>query len=362
MRILITGNMGYIGPSVVRTLRSAYPSAELIGYDAGYMAHCLTGAHFLPERLLDRQIFGDVRDLPEDALRGVDAVIHLAAVSNDPMGKAYEAVTEEVNYRASVRLAQLAKTAGVRAFVFASSCSVYGYAEGGARSERAELNPLTAYARSKINTEKDIEPLAGRDFVITSLRFPTACGMSERLRLDLVLNDFVASAVASGRIQILSDGTPWRPLININDMARSMAWALERPADAGGAFLAVNVGRNEWNFQIRELADAVAKQIPGVEVDVNTEAAPDKRSYQVDFSLYAELAPDHLPQYSVEDSVAGLHEGLRQMGFADAAFRESQLIRLRVLGGLRDSGHLDDDLRWSRPPATAMVHKLVRTA
>ncbi len=362
MRILITGNMGYVGPSVVRSLRAAYPQAELVGFDAGYMAHCLTGVSFLPERLLDRQLFGDVRDISEEVLEGVDAVIHLAAVSNDPMGKAYEAVTEEVNYRASVRLARLAKAAGASAFVFASSCSVYGYAEGGARSEQADLNPLTAYARSKINTEQDIAPLAGDDFVITSLRFPTACGMSERLRLDLVLNDFVAAAVATGRIQILSDGTPWRPLININDMARSMLWGIEREAGHGGAFLAVNVGRNEWNFQIRDLAQAVARHIPGVEVDVNTDAAPDKRSYRVDFSLYASLAPNHLPQYSIEDSIAGLYEGLRRMGFADAGFRESDLMRLRVLGALRDAGHLDSELRWRSREDAAVQAPLVKSA
>lgn len=347
MKILVTGNMGYVGPEVLRRFRANFPGARLIGVDLGYFGHCLTGVEALPERYLDVQHLGDVRDVPESLLHGIDAVVHLAAISNDPMGKAFEEVTREVNFRASARLASLARAAGVRAFVFASSCSMYGFAEGTPRTENSPLNPLTAYARSKIETEKVIEDLASEKFVTTSLRFPTACGASDRLRLDLVLNDFVAAAVASGKIHILSDGTPWRPLIDVQDMARAIEWAVRRRADQGGPFLAVNVGRNEWNYQVRQLADCVALQIPGVEVEVNKNAAPDRRSYQVDFSLYSELAPQYLPQVSLEQSIAELKTLLEGMGFAEERFRESQLMRLKVLTRHLERGLLDEELRWT---------------
>lgn len=345
-KILVTGNMGYIGPTVVRRLRDTWPAATIMGLDNGYFAHCLTGGDFLPETGCNMQYFADVRHVGAEVMQGVDAVIHLAAISNDPMGNAFEQVTREVNYEASARLANMAKAAGVRAFVFASSCSVYGYAEGEARSEQSELNPLTAYARSKIATEQNIRELADENFVITSLRFPTACGMSERLRLDLVLNDFVASAIATGTIKILSDGTPWRPLIDIKDMARAMEWAVDREPANGGAFLAVNVGRNEWNFQIRDLALAVQAQIPGVAIVINPDAPPDKRSYRVDFSLYQRLAADHLPQVPIEQSIGELKAGLEQMGFNNGNFRNSQYMRLRVLADLRARGRLDEALNW----------------
>lgn len=346
MNILITGNMGYIGPTLVDTILESNPDAALYGVDSGFFAHCLTGASSLPERKLRAQYFRDVRDVDETLLRGMDAVIHLAAISNDPMGNAFEEVTAEVNHKASVRLAQLARQAGVSRFVFASSCSVYGFAEGAARDERSELNPLTAYARSKIATEKDIAPLAGSEFVVTSLRFPTACGMSRRLRLDLVLNDFVASAVASGRIRILSDGTPWRPLIDIRDMSRSMLWAMDRDARSGGDFLAINVGRTEWNYQVRDLAHAVREEMPEVEIEINRDAMPDKRSYQVDFGMYAELAPGYLPEVDLSRSIRELRAGLTRMGFDDTEFRNSGFMRLKVLDSLRKQGALDDDLRW----------------
>ncbi len=347
MNVLITGNMGYIGPTVVQRLKSNDPDTRVQGVDSAFFAHCLTGADALPERRLDRQFFADVRDIDTAMLEGVDAIVHLAAISNDPMGKAFERVTADVNHAASVRLARLAREAGVSRFVFASSCSVYGYAEGAARDERSALNPLTAYAKSKINTENDIRELADTDFVITSLRFPTACGMSERLRLDLVLNDFVAAAVAERKITILSDGTPWRPLIDIQDMARAIDWAIGRDPDHGGAFLAVNVGRTEWNYQIKDLARAVQDEIPGVEVQINPDAQPDKRSYQVDFGLYKELAPDHLPQVDLHQSIRELRDGLQAMGFNNTDFRNSDYMRLKVLSGLREKGLLSPDLRWT---------------
>lgn len=345
MRVLITGNMGYVGPVVVRHLRERMPGASLIGVDTCFFGQCLTSHESLPESYLDVQHFADVRQIDAALLRGVDAIVMLAAISNDPMGKAFEAVTADVNRHACANLTRLAAEAGVKHIVFASSCSVYGFAEGGARDETAAVNPLTAYAHSKIDTEKDIEPLANDELTITSLRFPTACGFSPRLRLDLVLNDLVASALTTGKIEVLSDGTPWRPLIDVRDMARAIEWAVQRVAGQR-PFLAINVGRNECNYQIRDLADAVARVIPGTTVSINTDAPPDKRSYQVDFGLYKELAPDFLPACSLEDSIVGLRDGLEAFGFADTRFRESDLIRLKVLSRLSEQGVLDDKLYW----------------
>ena len=348
MRILITGNMGYVGPVLARFLRGQMPEVELIGYDAGFFGHSLTGANSLPESVLDRQYFGDVRDFPAELLEGVDGVVHLAAVSNDPMGKEFEQVTEEINQNTSVRIAKMAAAAGVKNFVFASSCSMYGSAEGGARKETDPTNPLTAYARSKIGTEDNLRDADLGGMTFTSLRFATACGMSDRLRLDLVLNDFVACAVTSGEITVLSDGTPWRPLIDVEDMARAIYWAVKRPAENGGKWLAVNAGRSANNYQVRDLAESVARHVPGTKVSINTDAPPDKRSYQVDFSLFESLAPDYVPQVNLDESIKRLHAGLTRMKFADKDFRNSPFMRLNTLRRHMGEGALGADLRWIR--------------
>jgi nucleoside-diphosphate-sugar epimerase len=347
MKILVTGNMGYVGPGVVSRLRASYPGATLVGFDMAYFANCLTNADFLPESKLNEQVFGDIRNFPTELLAGVDAVVHLAAVSNDPMGSKYETVTLDVNHQSSIELARKAKAAGVKSFVFASSCSMYGAASEGAKTEDSELNPLTAYARSKVFTERDLKPLADAGFTVTCLRFATACGMSDRLRLDLVLNDFVAGAVSSGQISILSDGTPWRPLINVKDMAIAIDWAISRPAANGGEFLAVNTGSNEWNYQVKELAEAVAQVIPGVKVSVNPDAPPDKRSYRVNFDLYKQLAPDHQPQHNLLDTIQELKQNLDEMGFSDGNFRNSRLMRLKVLNHLQEKTLIDSQLSWT---------------
>ena len=346
MRILITGNSGYVGSVLVRHLRRVMPGAELIGCDSGFFAHCLTDAETLPETELTRQHWGDVRDLPPELLEGVDAVVHLAAVSNDPMGNRFEQVTGEINAQASLRLARLAREAGVRAFVFASSCSIYGFAEGGPRRESDEVNPLTAYARSKVATERGLSGMNAGGMAITCLRFATACGMSDRLRLDLVLNDFVACAIAQGEISVLSDGTPWRPLIDVSDMARAIEWAIGRDPSAGGDVLSVNAGSDAWNHQVKDLAAAVAAAVPGTSVSINRQAPPDKRSYRVDFSLFRRLAPDHQPRMTLADSIGRLRHGLDTMGFADAGFRDSSLIRLKTLDRLISRGVLLPSLRW----------------
>src|SRR3989304_4529931 len=305
------------GPPGVRQLRAPSRNATLIGLAVVFLPHCLTGAAHLPECRTDIQLFLDVRNVDSRHLEGIDAIVPLAAISNDPMGKKFEDVTYEINHRASVDLAKKAKQAGVKSFVYASSCSIYGFAEGESRNEQSPLNPLTAYAKSKVLAETDLRTLAGRDFIVTCLRFSTACGMSERLRLDLVLNDFVAGAVASRAITILSDGTPWRPLINVVDMARAIDWAIRRGSFAGGEFLAVNVGCDEWNYQVKELAEAVGEVLPGTSISINKDAQPDKRSYKVDFGLFRRLAPEHQPQVSLRETIGGLKEGLEAMKFRD---------------------------------------------
>lgn len=346
MKILVTGNMGYVGPLVLRRLRESHPRAMLIGYDMGYFAHCLTGASRLPESREDQQHFGDIRQVPEQILQGVDAIVHLCAISNDPMGATFEKVTLDINHRASIDLAGKAKRAGVKKFVFASSCSVYGFVEGGPRREEDALNPLTAYAKSKVQTEQDLESLASESFTATCLRFATACGMSDRLRLDLVLNDFVAGALASKRISILSDGTPWRPLIHVKDMARAIDWAVQRDPRDGGSFLTVNAGSDAWNYQVKDLAAAVANLVPNVEVSINKDAQPDKRSYRVNFDKFSKLAQGFLPLVDLQSAVKDLRDGLMAMQFRDQDFRTGELIRLVALKRLRESGQLTDDLVW----------------
>lgn len=347
LRILVTGNLGYVGPVAVRHFRRVFPRAELFGFDNAYFAHCLTQTWSFPERHLRAQYFGDVREISGELLRGVDAVVHLAAVSNDPMGDQFAQVTDEINHRSSLRLATLCRDAGVRSFVFASSCSVYGSADSAPRSERDPVAPLTAYAKSKISTEQELERMNLGDMVVTCLRFATACGDSPRLRLDLVLNDFVASSIATGKVEVLSDGTPWRPLIHVEDMARAFEWGITRARSEGGRCLVVNAGSDEWNFRIRDLAAAVAAEVSGTEVSINDAAPPDKRSYRVDFSLFRKLAPRHQPAVTLASAVSELHASLTHLGFGDTEFRVSDKVRLNALVGLVADGLLDSDLRWT---------------
>jgi nucleoside-diphosphate-sugar epimerase len=346
MKIIIFGNMGYVGPGVIERLRESYPDATLVGYDTGYFASCLTHASYLPERKLDRQYFGDIRNVSDSVFEGVDVVVNLAAISNDPMGNKFEEVTLDINHMSGIRIAKRAKELGVKAFVFASSCSMYGEASDAPKTEDSTLNPLTAYARSKVFTERDLKPLADGHFTVTCLRFATACGMSPRLRLDLVLNDFVACALSSKNITILSDGTPWRPLINVKDMALAIDWAVARTSSNGGEFLAINTGSTSWNYQVKDLAEAVAAIIPGVSVSVNKDAPPDKRSYRVDFGLYERLAPHYQPKFDLMTTIQQLKEGLEAMNFKDADFRNSTLMRLKVLTTLQENNQMDDKLTW----------------
>jgi len=346
VRILITGNMGYIGPVLVERLRRDYPGSYLIGFDTGFFSHMLTNAKRLPEICVDEQYFGDIRNFPAHIMTGIDVVVHLASISNDPIGKVFGKVTEEINFTASSLIASIAKKSGCKRFIFASSCSMYGATVGDARKENDSLDPLTVYAKSKVFMENELSKLADKNFIVTNLRYSTACGMSPRLRLDLVLNDFVASALTTGKVEILSDGKPWRPLIDVKDMVTSMIWAIEREANEDTEAISVNVGKNEWNYQVKDIAKEVANVLGNVDVQISENAMPDNRSYRVDFSLYEKIAPNHQPAVVLKQSIIELKEGLEEMGFTDGKFRNSQYMRLKVLEKHIADKRLDDNLFW----------------
>lgn len=340
--ILIIGNLGYIGPVAVKYLKQQHPGVSISGFDIGFFVQNYTFNGLVGEAYLDHQYYGDVRNFDEKILRDFDAVIYLAAISNDPMGNAYEKPTLDINYHAAIQIAKMARNNGVKSFVFASSCSVYGFADSAPRTEKSEVNPLTAYAKSKVYAEKDLEQYADNNFKITCLRFATACGFSHRLRLDLVLNDFVAAAIIDKKITILSDGTPWRPLIHVKDMSRVMDWAIQRAE--GDNFLIVNAGSNEWNYQVKELAYAVQTIFNGIEIDINKNAQPDKRSYKVSFDFFKELAPNYYPQVTLNEAINGLKKGLEEIDFNDHNFRQSKLIRLKTIQQLLSDKSINENL------------------
>lgn len=346
MRVLITGNMGYVGTEVVKYLRAKKLASYIVGLDTGFFADCLTNIGPVSDVFVDKQLMFDVRDISYEMISGYDAIVHLAAISNDPMGKEFEAVTDEINRQAPLKLAEIAAKAGVKNFVFASSCSMYGASSGGARKESDPTNPLTAYARSKIGFEEDAKQANLENMTFTSLRFSTACGMSGRLRLDLVLNDFVATALETGTVKILSDGTPWRPLIDVEDMARAISWAIARSPASGGQWLAVNVGKSSNNYQVRHIAEVVAKIVPKTTISLNKDAQPDARSYQVDFSKFETLAPNYVPQVSLEESIEKLASSISKLKSINQFPSTNKLIRLSQLRTFRSAKFLSDDLRW----------------
>ncbi len=346
MKILITGNMGYIGPIVAKHFRERFPECFIVGLDTCFFGHCLTVKNFLPEHYIDEQFFMDVRAIEPSFLSSFDAIVHLAAVSNDPIGNKFESVTDEINHLATIRLAEIASEQGVKSFVFASSCSMYGNADDGEKKESDVLNPISAYARSKVAAEKGLGLINNSSMAITSLRFSTACGFSPRTRLDLVLNDFVACAISQNKITVLSDGSPWRPLIDVKDMARAIEWAVFRVKDNDSRYLAVNVGAELWNFQVKDLAASVARIIPNTLISINADALPDKRSYKVDFSLFKKLAPNHQPISTLDFSIKELYQGLDLIKFEDKNFRNSHFMRLKVLEDLMRKEYIDINLRW----------------
>ena len=342
-KVLVIGSEGYVGSVLIPSLK--HGNYDVFTQDVlwfGAMSSSTSNLHAGPNEHINK----DLRDISAIDLEGFDSVIILSAVSNDPMGQQFEDVTFEINRNATVRVASFAKDAGVKNFVFASSCSVYGIADDSPRKEGDELNPLTAYAKSKADVELGIMSLADENFFVTCLRFATAGGASPRLRLDLVLNDFVASAVLNNIIEILSDGTPWRPIIHTEDMARAFVWAINRsPRTEEENFLTVNVGSAEWTFTMDSLANKVSKVLGGVEVLINREGKPDPRSYRVDFSLFKELAPLHQPTKLFDDAILELRD-LILANNIPKNFRSSKWIRFNHLNALIEEQQLNKSLRW----------------
>jgi nucleoside-diphosphate-sugar epimerase len=320
--VFVTGHRGYIGVHLVDVLQRA--GHRVTGCDTGLFDGCEWEPFATPARELRK----DVRELELDDVRGHDCVMHLAAISNDPMGEVDVDLTLSVNRDASIRLAELAKEAGVPRWLFAGSCSVYGQATDHDVVETDRLSPLTAYARSKIETEDAVRPLADEEFTPVFLRNATAYGHSPMLRIDLVVNNLLACAHALGEIRIMSDGTPWRPLIHCRDIAGAFL-ALSQADVPGGT--AVNVGANDENYQVRDVAALVQELVPAAEIEFTGEVGNDPRSYRVNFDLLAQLAPDFSLQYSLRSGMAELHAKLVEHDFSRADWEGDQFVRLRRL-------------------------------
>ena len=346
-RILVTGNLGYVGPILTSFLKSQNPEIHVTGFDTGFFAKNLTCSDDVVEALPDVQLFGDVRALENLELGTFDAVICLAALSNDPLGNEFAQLTDNINRQSALNLYEKSVSSRVKNFVFASSCSVYGAGGEVAKNEDDKTNPLTAYAKSKIEFEDDVRKFDAGDTVFTSLRFATACGWSPRLRLDLVLNDFVASALLHRKIEILSDGSPLRPLISVNDMAKALYWSATRLPEQGGQTLIVNAGTSKHNFMIKELAELVAETVGNCEILINPDAQPDKRSYRVDFTRFENLVGDSFEFEDMANTVSELKRGISGWGMVEPDFRKSNLIRLHALRLLKLHGLVDDNLFWT---------------
>jgi nucleoside-diphosphate-sugar epimerase len=341
--VLITGHGGYVGSAVIDELAAL--GHRLIGIDSGWFWGVRNPLGPPPETKLAHARFLDVRDLDVGDFHGVDAVVHLAAVSNDPIGSAYDEATQEINISATRRTAELAKRAGVTRFVFASSTSVYGAAGQDWVDETTSPNPQTAYAVSKVRSEQDLADIASSNFRIACLRFATAHGFSSRLRTDLVVNDFVLAGLTSREVLVLSDGTPWRPLVHVRDMARAVAWGIERNGE-GDDFVVTNVGMESENFTVAQIADSVASTL-GVPVRYNPGSAVDSRSYRVRFDRWLKLAPTHQPSWGLQRSVPDLYERLKGESDYLHICAQGNAKRLARLKALQESGDLNASLRWA---------------
>ena len=339
MRIFITGHKGYIGTVMAPLLASA--DHDIVGLDSDLFEQCTFG----PPPQEFPSIRKDLRDVEPSDLEGFDAVIHLAGLSNDPLGNLNAELTYDINYHASVRLARLAKEAGVSRFLFSSSCSTYGAAGDKILDETAEFNPVTPYGRSKVLVEQEVAKLAGPDFSPTFLRNATAYGVSPRLRFDLVLNNLTAWALTTGRVFIKSDGTPWRPIVHIEDISRAFLAALEAPRELvhNQAF---NVGRTEENYQIRDLAEIVKETVPGCTIEFATDAGPDKRCYRADFSRIGRMLPAFRPQWDARRGAQELYQAYKKVDLRVEDFEGARYKRIDHIQKLLAAGHLDSNLRW----------------
>jgi len=349
MKILVTGNLGYIGPELAKIIKAYKSDWHLTGLDIGIFAGCLTSCGLIGDTFYDTQHYVDVRDITDEHLNGIDIVVSLAAVSNDPIGKEFEEATFSINYKANINLANLCEQNGVKKFILASSCSLYGSGGSKPRTEADQTMPLTAYANSKITCEDQLKALfSDKNMELIFLRFATACGISDRLRLDLVLNDFVASAVAFKKITILSDGSPWRPLIDVQDMCRAIVWAIEFDLrnNINSNTISINIGSNEWNYSVKELAELVCVQCPGTILEINNDAPEDKRSYKVDFTLYKSLAGSFYPSKEINTTIqelVAMTSCLHLQCYSD--IRSTDYIRLNKVRKLIESSKLTKSLR-----------------
>lgn len=335
MRILLTGHDGFIG-SILR---------PRLG-DAGHDVFDLDSLYFHPDEKGTSVKPKDIRDIQPIDLEGIDAVIHLAALSNDPLGDFAPELTYDINYSASVRLAELARDAGVSRFLYSSSCSMYGVSGEDLVTEEAPLSPITPYAISKTRVEEDVSKLADNHFTPIFLRNATAYGMSPRLRTDLVLNNLVCWAYTTGKVRIMSDGSPWRPVVHAEDIAQAFEVMIDAPRDVvhNQAF---NVGVTSENYRVRDLAQIVAKTVPGCTVEYAGTANSDQRSYRVDFSKIARLVPQFQPHWTAAAGAAEVYEGVMDAKLTAESFQSREYVRLEQLKYLVSEGRIDDRLRWT---------------
>lgn len=344
MRVLVTGHNGYVGTIMVPMLVAA--GHDVVGLDTDLYEGSTFGeeneTHNVPA------LKKDIRDIRPGDLDGFNAIIHLAGLSNDPLGDLNPELTYEINHRASVRMAEMGKQVGVERYIFSSSCSNYGAGGQDFLDENSAFNPVTPYGISKVLVEQDVTKLADDNFSPTFLRSATAYGVSPRLRFDLVVNNLVAWAYTTGKVYLKSDGTPWRPLVHIEDMSRAFLAVLNAPRELVHD-RAFNVGRTDENYRIREVAEVVMETVPGSKVEFAGDAGPDTRNYRVNCDLIANTLPEYKPQWTIRKGAQELYEAYQRVGIKVEDFEGPRYRRIHHIKELISSGRLDINLRWRQP-------------